>query len=207
MAKATEGHGSDAGDPALDSSDRTGLRSELPYRLERLREPYPSEVNPRSEPPPKAIAEAPSRQADVTSDGAGRPLANVVDTHVGARIRLRRRRLGLSQAKLAHAAGIALRQLQAYERGLDRIPAGRLRDLGRTLGTSISYFFGDLAAEPGEPSARPLGNGHSAELRDAQADRLHARDTLSLMEAHYSLEDPEVLRQLLELVASLGHKH
>ena len=51
---------------------------------------------------------------------------DVVDKHVGKRLKIRRSLLGLSQEKLAEAAGITFQQIQKYEHGTNRISAGRL---------------------------------------------------------------------------------
>ncbi len=70
---------------------------------------------------------------------------NIVDLHVGMRIRLRRRAVNISQEKLADALGLTFQQVQKYERGLNRVSASRLYDIARTLSASISYFFEGLA--------------------------------------------------------------
>nr|WP_232474667.1 helix-turn-helix transcriptional regulator [Roseomonas rubea] len=132
---------------------------------------------------------------------------NGVDTHVGARIRLRRHLLGMSQTTLAQAIGVTFQQLQKYERGLNRISASRLHDIGRAMDTSISYFFDDMPASIGETSAVPLGNGHAGFLNDPELDKSHRRETLNLVRAYYNLEDPNVRRRVLELVGSLGSGH
>jgi transcriptional regulator with XRE-family HTH domain len=189
MAKRTEASFSAPEEAALDSGDRAGLRSALPYRLERLREAEPGngdgDGNTPSDTQPLAGETIVWRPSGTIPGLGARPVPTVVDAHVGTRIRLRRRQLGVGQATLAQALGIGVRQLQAHERGVERIPAGRLRDIGRVLGTSLSYFFGDLAAELGVPSAVSLPDGP---------------ETRALVEAQYALEDPELLRQILALM-------
>jgi transcriptional regulator with XRE-family HTH domain len=64
-----------------------------------------------------------------------------VDAHVGQKIRTRRNLLGLSQTELADAAGITFQQVQKYERGANRVGAGRLMQFSEALGVSPSYFF------------------------------------------------------------------
>lgn len=70
---------------------------------------------------------------------------NIVDLHVGMRIRLRRRAISVSQDRLAKALGLTFQQVQKYERGLNRVSASKLYDIARTLNTPISYFFEGLA--------------------------------------------------------------
>lgn len=59
---------------------------------------------------------------------------NSVDVNVGARVRNRRLAIGLTQDKLAKAVGITFQQIQKYEKGVNRIGAGRLQDISRVLG-------------------------------------------------------------------------
>jgi transcriptional regulator with XRE-family HTH domain len=64
-----------------------------------------------------------------------------VDIHVGQKIRARRNLLGMSQTELADAAGITFQQVQKYEKGANRVGAGRLQQFSETLGVPPSYFF------------------------------------------------------------------
>ncbi|HMO43605.1 MAG TPA: helix-turn-helix transcriptional regulator, partial [Phenylobacterium sp.] len=56
---------------------------------------------------------------------------NPVDRHVGLRIRLRRKELGVSQEKLAEAIGLTFQQVQKYERGANRVSASKLWEIAR----------------------------------------------------------------------------
>src|ERR1051325_7540374 len=66
-----------------------------------------------------------------------------IDIRVGARLRLRRNMLGLSQEKLGEAIELTFQQVQKYERGATRIGASRLYELSRVLGVPISFLFND----------------------------------------------------------------
>ena len=72
------------------------------------------------------------------------------DVHVGHRLRLRRSFLGLSQEKLADALELTFQQVQKYERGVNRISAGRLWEMSKILDVPVSYFYEGL--ERGEVS-------------------------------------------------------
>jgi transcriptional regulator with XRE-family HTH domain len=76
------------------------------------------------------------------------PRASNADRHVGTRIRERRIMLGLSQQQLAQMIGVTYQQAHKYERGLNRISAGRLYDIARVLSVPISWFFEGMVAEP-----------------------------------------------------------
>lgn len=77
----------------------------------------------------------------------GRPKApNPVDIEVGARIRTRRRIVGMSQGKLADALGVTFQQVQKYEKGTNRVGASRLQNVANVLGVPVSYFFDEQVA-------------------------------------------------------------
>lgn len=72
--------------------------------------------------------------------------ASAIDRHVGARIRERRIMLGLSQQQMADMIGVTYQQAHKYERGINRISAGRLYEITRVLNVPITYFFEGLDA-------------------------------------------------------------
>jgi transcriptional regulator with XRE-family HTH domain len=75
------------------------------------------------------------------------PRANNADRHVGTRIRERRVMLGLSQQQLAQMIGVTYQQAHKYERGLNRISAGRLYEIAQVLAVPISWFFEGMETE------------------------------------------------------------
>src|SRR6202011_3479100 len=64
-----------------------------------------------------------------------------IDDHVGGRIRERRMMLGLTQKQLAEMIGVTYQQAHKYERGMNRVSAGRLFKIGRVLNVPVGYFF------------------------------------------------------------------
>lgn len=82
---------------------------------------------------------------------------NLVDVHVGLRIRLRRQAMKLSQEQLANSLGISFQQVQKYENGSNRVSASRLYNVAQTLGTPVSYFFDGLT-ESGSSSVADSGS-------------------------------------------------
>jgi transcriptional regulator with XRE-family HTH domain len=63
------------------------------------------------------------------------------DRHIGRRIRLRRISIGMSQERLGELLGLTFQQVQKYEKGMNRVGAGRLVDVAGALGVPVSYFF------------------------------------------------------------------
>jgi len=60
-------------------------------------------------------------------------LPNPIDKHVGSRVRMRRMMLGMSQGKLGDALDLTFQQVQKYEKGTNRISAGRLQHISQIL--------------------------------------------------------------------------
>jgi transcriptional regulator with XRE-family HTH domain len=64
-----------------------------------------------------------------------------VDRLVGGRMRWRRREMGFSQERLGELLGLTFQQIQKYERGVNRISAGRLFEMAHVMNVPISYFY------------------------------------------------------------------
>jgi transcriptional regulator with XRE-family HTH domain len=89
----------------------------------------------------------------------GRARAQDVDRHVGARMRERRVMLGLTQQQMAELIGVTYQQAHKYERGINRVAAGRLYSLAQALGVEVGYFYEGLQIGGGfvpSPSQRML---------------------------------------------------
>ncbi len=132
-----------------------------------------------------------------------------VDVHVGARIRLRRTLLGMSQERLGDALGLTFQQVQKYERGVNRVGASRLFDLSRILDVPISFFYDNM---PGGQQGGTLPGGAAvsgfAEGQDAYGgtsdEVMNKRETLELVRAYYRIADPTVRKRMFELIKSMG---
>jgi transcriptional regulator with XRE-family HTH domain len=91
--------------------------------------------------------------------GPGRSRAQDIDRHVGARMRERRIMLGLTQQQMAELIGVTYQQAHKYEKGINRIAAGRLYTIAHALGVDVTFFFegmdGDREFKP-TPQQRML---------------------------------------------------
>lgn len=83
----------------------------------------------------------------VSNDGVVETGVGPMDEHVGSRISARRRLLQLSQKEMAEALGVTFQQVQKYEKGINRIGAGRLFNIAQLLGVDVDYFFADVNAD------------------------------------------------------------
>jgi transcriptional regulator with XRE-family HTH domain len=127
-------------------------------------------------------------------------VAHPVDVHVGKRLRVRRKMLGLSQEELGRSAGITFQQIQKYERGTNRVGSSRLYDFSRVLGVPVGYFFEGFAVEM-QVSSVERGGAEPAAVE--QPDTLESKETLKLVQAYYRIPDPAVRAKVLGLIKSL----
>jgi transcriptional regulator with XRE-family HTH domain len=119
-----------------------------------------------------------------------RPVASVdkIDVYVGSRLRARRTELGVSQGRLGRQLGLTFSQIQKYEKGANRIGAGRLYHAAALLGVPVPYFFEGLEGS-GDQS---LGEVDLA----ADAKRIH--------DLFARISDPDARQALLALASSVA---
>jgi transcriptional regulator with XRE-family HTH domain len=79
----------------------------------------------------------------------GNAVSQSVDRHVGTRIRERRIMLGLTQQQLADLIGVTYQQAHKYERGINRVSAGRLYEIARVLSVPIGFFYEGIDLQGG----------------------------------------------------------
>ena len=92
--------------------------------------------------------------------------ATTMDKHVGQRIRERRTLLGLSQQQLASIIGVTYQQAHKYERGLNRISAGRLFTVAQALDIEPGWFFEGVAGEVAAEEVSPQQHRHLQLMRN-----------------------------------------
>jgi len=116
-----------------------------------------------------------------------------VDTHVGARLRMRRLMLRMSQTKLAEALGLTFQQIQKYEKGTNRIGAGRLQEIADIMEVPISFFFD--------------GTSRSAHQKEAMPDHvtklMTTREGLALSRAFAAIEDKKLRQRIVDLIEQI----
>lgn len=112
--------------------------------------------------------------------------ADAVDLHVGERIRARRQELNLSQSRLGEVVGVTFQQVQKYERGGNRVGAGRLFRIASFLEVPVEYFYDGLDGTQTLSASATTGSGSAAKINvsvvaeDKQMVRLiQAFDSLS----------------------------
>lgn len=121
---------------------------------------------------------------------------NPVDRHVGLRIRMRRKELGISQERLAESIGLTFQQVQKYERAANRVSASKLWEVSRALSTNVSYFYEGLdgEAEAGRPNLP----------REAMQDFLMTSEGIELAAIFPKITKSRVRRKILDLVRAMA---
>ena len=119
------------------------------------------------------------------------------DKHVGARVRMRRMMLNMSQEKLGDGLGLTFQQVQKYEKGTNRIGASRLQHIASILQVPVSFFF------EGAPRAAHNGKGNGLGEAPSPAyvsDFLATSDGLSLTKAFMRIKSGKPRRRIVDLV-------
>jgi len=106
--------------------------------------------------------------------------------------------IGMSQERLGELLGLTFQQVQKYEKGVNRIGAGRLFEIARILSVPIGYFYESvteqLEATPGfaEQDSQPV------------LEFVSSGDGLQLSLAYMRIKDAKVRKRVLDLVKSLA---
>jgi transcriptional regulator with XRE-family HTH domain len=125
-----------------------------------------------------------------------------VDTHVGLKVRARRNLLGLTQTELADAAGITFQQIQKYEKGTNRVGAGRLMQFSEALGVPPSYFF-EGAPTVGKKQPAP----QEGELpEDTIVSFLGTREGAALVRAFMAIKQKPIRQTAIAFLEALKGK-
>lgn len=124
---------------------------------------------------------------------------NPTDKHVGARVRMRRMMLGMSQEKLGDALGLTFQQVQKYEKGTNRIGASRLQQISQILQVPVSFFF------EGAPAISNDGKGFDEAPSPAYiSDFLATSDGLALTRSFMRIKDSKLRRRIVDLVEQIA---
>jgi len=124
--------------------------------------------------------------------------ANPIDAQVGNRLRLRRMMIGMSQERLGELLGLTFQQVQKYEKGVNRIGAGRLFEIARILGVPIFYFYESVSEQLANVS------GFAETESPPVLEFVSSGEGLQLSLAYMRIKDPKVRKRVLDLVKSLS---
>jgi transcriptional regulator with XRE-family HTH domain len=123
---------------------------------------------------------------------------NPTDKHVGSRVRMRRKMVGMSQELLAEALGLTYQQVQKYETGANRMGASRLQQMSHVLQVPVEFFF------EGAPNASEPHGSESA-LSVAQIDDfISDSNGLRLIGAFMRIDNAALRRRIVMLVQEIA---
>ena len=125
--------------------------------------------------------------------------ANPIDIQVGNRVRIRRMLIGMSQERLGDLLGLTFQQVQKYEKGVNRIGAGRLFEVARILNVPVDFFYEGLSGAADQPG---MGEGESAPVMEF----VSSGEGLQLSLAFMKIKDAKVRKRVLDLVKSLAEE-
>lgn len=117
-----------------------------------------------------------------------------VDLHVGARVKMRRLAIGVSQEKLAEALDLTFQQVQKYEKGVNRIGASKLATIARVLGVAVGFFFEGV---PGEATVY-------TEADSALARFMASREGVMIAAGFDRIDDPKLRGAIARFVRDAG---
>ena len=115
-------------------------------------------------------------------------------------MRLRRMLIGMSQERLGELLGLTFQQVQKYEKGVNRIGAGRLFEISRILGVSIDYFYEGLDDRLSGP---PAGFAE-ADASPPVMEFVSSGEGLQLAIAFMKISDPKLRKRVVELVKQMA---
>ena len=118
-----------------------------------------------------------------------------VDIEVGHRIRIERLARGLSQTALASQLGVTFQQVQKYEKGVNRVGAGRLTKIAEVLGIEVGTFFGAKDKMQGDDAKE----GAASPLK-----LLTVSGAFRLLRAYGDIEDSDLRRAIVDLVEQIS---
>jgi transcriptional regulator with XRE-family HTH domain len=120
------------------------------------------------------------------------------DIHVGARVRMRRLMLGMSQTDLANAVTVTFQQIQKYEKGKNRVSASRLQQMSAVLQVPIPFFFEGLPSHASQAKRK-----YEPSLSDV-SQLFTTSEGLTLARAYVQIKDPKLRLPILRLVEEIA---
>lgn len=117
-----------------------------------------------------------------------------MDVQVGQSIRAHRLIAGMSQNELGDHLGISFQQIQKYEKGKNRVGAGRLRQIADLFKVPINALF--------EPHADTAPGKRTAGA--APVKLVSDRSTFRLLTSYREIADRTMRRNIIRLVDGIA---
>ncbi len=139
------------------------------------------------------------QQQNQKMNSQNRPSSIAVDSHVGSRVRVRRKFAGMSQSDLAKSLGLTFQQVQKYESGTNRISASKLYQIGQVLKVPMSYFFDGLP-----DNATDENVGVQTAPDSTATTLLSTADGMEIAEAFPRIKSAKRRQMIMEMIQALG---
>jgi transcriptional regulator with XRE-family HTH domain len=121
--------------------------------------------------------------------------AGAEDIEIGQKIRALRLERGLSQSGLAEGIGLTFQQVQKYEKGTNRVSAGRLQKIADMLNTPVMFFYAGIGGRSKKPDTRSSGLAF-----------MQTKGAMRLMRAYSEISSRTTKYAMVVLAESLRNK-
>jgi len=128
-------------------------------------------------------------------EGVRKRRAGAEDVEIGRKIRALRLERVLSQSGLAEGIGLTFQQVQKYEKGSNRVSAGRLQQIANMLNVPVMFFYGGMGARGKKSETIPSGIAY-----------LQTKGAIRLMRAYTEIGSRTTKYALVVLAESLRNK-
>ncbi|MDX1950354.1 MAG: helix-turn-helix transcriptional regulator [Rickettsiales bacterium] len=134
------------------------------------------------------------------------------DAVIGSKLRQLRNIKGISQSVLANEAGITFQQVQKYEKGVNRISAGRLHDFAEILGVDVNTFyneFGDYSYNQDSSNKKfALAEDNKEDNFQKNASEvqsfINSKETTTLLREFFKIKDIEKRKNIIEFIKAMN---
>jgi DNA-binding XRE family transcriptional regulator len=127
--------------------------------------------------------------------GVRKRRAGVEDVEIGRKIRALRLERGLSQSGLADGIGLTFQQVQKYEKGTNRVSAGRLQRIAEVLEMPVMFFYSGMGAR-----------GKKHDTRGSGLAFLQTKGAMRLMRAYSEIPSRTTKYALVMLAEALRNR-
>lgn len=138
-----------------------------------------------------------TRRRTIRDDGP-----DLIDKHVGSRVRSQRMVLRMSQTKLGDAIGVTFQQVQKYENGTNRIGASNLFKISKTLSVGVEFFFQGLGDD--EEKTTELARLSEGSQASFASKLMQSHEATELMHNYIRVKDKNVRKKLSQLMKTLA---
>ncbi len=125
--------------------------------------------------------------------------AQEIDQLIGGRLKEIRKKKNLTQEDIADKLGVSFQQIQKYENGKNRISFSRLYELSSFMKEPLESFVTGIKQEN-----LGMSDNSQSPLDPSYNDSISQKETDELLKIYYSLEDPQLRKNLLKFIKTMA---